>query len=613
MRGDAKRDFPPTISYQQTYWKKYRYMNDYLARASYITRQGDYKTDILLLHPISTGWAVYDPKEEGGRAISFYDSELTKTLNNLLSIHRDFDFGDEIIMERHASVKNGVIKIAKGGMYKAIVVPPSLTWSLRTYELISTFLISGGKILFIGEKPSCIDGTQASKKWETIFRHKNASFSAMNQDEIKQTLDKILEKTVSIIDETGKEIDDIHVHHRIDGSKHILFMSNKSRNAAHKAVVWVKAFGEVSEYDMFDGSIKPLYAKEVNNGVEFKLDFSTAGSHAVVIDTGMALKEREPKRLNIENVLDLGMNWKFKRVDPNSMTIDLCRIRINGEEWSSIMPVWKARSEVWNKSGLKAYGGIQIWSLLEKGIKPAPNFIEMNAGFESEVTGKKVWIVIENAKNWKLNVNGVCVETQTEKWHWDINFNKIDITNLVKKGRNEINMSCIYSYDTYIEEIYLAGDFGVKKYTADTYCLSEEPKKLVNGDWCSQGYPFYSGNMEYITKVNLNPKKGNKYFLELKNPSGTVFTVKVNGKVKTLISNPWKFEITDYIKTGFNDITIEVTSSLRNTFGPLHHTDKYMKWTGPGKFTTNITSDYVFVPYGLIEGAGIIVYRESRQ
>jgi hypothetical protein len=55
---------------------------------------------------------------------------------------------------------------------------------------------------------------------------------------------------------------------------------------------------------------------------------------------------------------------------------------------------------------------------------------------------------------------------------------------------------------------------------------------------------------------------------------------------------------------------VEVVSSLRNTFGPLHHDlGDRLPWTGPWEFVdeSHWTDQYQFAPYGLLGGAEVVV------
>lgn len=614
MKGDAKRDYPPTISYHQTYWPHYKTINDYFARAGYVCSQGRFHADLLLLHPIASAWATHASvlDQDRNEKPRKYQQALATLLNDLLAIHRDFDLGDEILLERHGSVRGGEVRLAKEGRYRLIVVPPSLTWSRKTVGLLSKFLKAGGKVLFVGEKPTHVDALPADAEWQKVLSHPNAVTVSADRGEIEKALDAALPRDISIQDESGQQIGDIYVHHRVDRKRHIYFMSSKSRDKSYSARVILPVKGQVTAWDMVTGKSMELAAKEEGAGISLDLCFPPVGSHAIEVDTSKAITATPPASYAEVSAQRIGGEWKYDRLAPNSLTLDYCRYRVDGGEWSQTVPIWKARHHVWNASGMKAHAGIQPWVLRDKGLKPNPISVEIETGFESEVVGKKVALVLEVSKKWKLTVNDVPVPTETPEWHWDKQFGKIDISAQVKKGRNTIRISATYDLDVQIEDMYLVGDFGVKKVSGTVYALTGEPKTLRDGDWGAQGYPFYAGSMVYQTTIETAKASGDKFTLRLKNPKGSLFVVRVNRKTVPLYCQPWEADVTGLLKEGKNRIAIEVVGTLRNAFGPLHHKlGDNIPWNGPHEFVDerNWVDDYQLVPYGLLEGAELVAYR----
>jgi len=165
--------------------------------------------------------------------------------------------------------------------------------------------------------------------------------------------------------------------------------------------------------------------------------------------------------------------------------------------------------------------------------------------------------------------------------------------------------------------MYLVGDFGVKKNSDTEYAITDEPQSSKSGDWCEQGYPFYAGTMRYKTTFNLEdkPKDGERVLIRLPEAKGTLFLVNVNRKGPTpIVWRPLEADVTDYVQKGKNELTVDVISSLRNTFGPLHNklATPYFPLhylVGPFSFTDehNWTDAYIHVPYGLINGAEIVI------
>jgi hypothetical protein len=623
MKGDAKRDWPPTISYHQPYWKNFKLANDYFARGGYLCSQGRFIADILVLHTVGSGWATISAiAQDKDAPVWKYYNGLVNLQDDLLALHRDFDYSDEIIMSRHGRVE-GKEFVVKEGRYKVVVVPPSLTWAKTTVNLLTQFLKAGGKVLFVGETPSLIDGEPAEKQWQKMLSHPNVVKVDTEKEKVAAALDKAVPRTVSVTDEKGNEIGDIYVHHRLEGPRHIYFFANISRTQKYDATIKLSEKGEVTEWDLFAGKVYRAASTTVQGKTVIDTVFYPVGSRAYVVDTSKppASKGSLTTTKATDEAKLLRKEWSFSRLHLNSLAIDICRYSLGGGSWSEPMPIWKVRHKVWEDSGLGKLIGIQPWALKEKNVK-LEKLLEfrMQAKFQSEIKGKKVFLVLEKAGLWKLTVNDMLISTDVEEWYWDKQFGKIDMSDAVKIGENTIELSCQFDLDVPVEDLYLVGNFGVKKLSDTKYVLTDEPRSLRNGDWVKQGYPFYAGTMRYKTSFYLEkkPSKNERVLIRLPEAKGTLFLIRVNGKGPIPVCwHPLEADVTKLVRGNQNELTIDVVSSLRNTFGPLHNklANPYFPehyYVGPFSFTDehNWTDAYLFVPYGLINGAELVIRRQ---
>jgi len=505
----------------------------------------------------------------------------------------------------------------KEARYKIVVVPPSLTWAEETVGLLEKFLDSGGTVIFVGETPSLIDGEPAEEKWRKILAHPKVVQVKPERQAIAKMLDEKLPRSIAVTDAAGEEIGDILVHHRVEGCRHIYFLVNTSRERRYDATITFSEKGEVTEWDMFNGSVSQVAAVVREGRTVIETTFHPTGSRAFVIDTS---KPFYPETVSTpaetkEEIKRLPDEWAFERLHLNSLVLDTCRYALEEGEWSEKKPVWKVRREVWKAAGLEKYAGIQPWVLIQRKVKPKPLKLRIRAAFKSEVAGKRVFLVVEQASIWKISVNGKPVNTAVKEWHWDKQFNKIDISNCVKKGENVIELSCQYSLGVPVEDMYLVGDFGVKPVSETEYVLTDEPEALRSGNWVTQGYPFYTGTMRYKTNFTLKsePKPGERVLIRFPEAKGTLFLVRVNGKDPVPVCwRPLEADVTSLVRKNENELTVDVVSSLRNTFGPLHHKQGDLHWVGPFSFTDegNWTDAYQLVPYGLINGAELVIRRK---
>ncbi|MFW6261862.1 MAG: glycosyl hydrolase, partial [Spirochaetota bacterium] len=157
LRGRRKRIYAPHLSHQQPWWRENRFIADHFARFSWLMRRGDYVADVLVLHPVESGFCVYDATQVTNRHDHVHEHpagrKLTESLitlaESLLAAHRGFDFGDETLIARHGSIEEGAFRVGQR-RYRAVVVPDAITVRSTTFELLHAFAASGGTIHVAG-------------------------------------------------------------------------------------------------------------------------------------------------------------------------------------------------------------------------------------------------------------------------------------------------------------------------------------------------------------------------------------------------------------------------------------------------------------------------------
>lgn len=618
MRGERKRDYPPTFSYHQPYWSYYNKINDYMARASYFCSQGEYLCDTLVLHPIGSVWATFTRK--AGKAVSSsYDEDLVQLQNKLFAAQIPFDYGDELVMEKNAKVieENNTYLQVGHCKYSVVIIPPSLTWSRFTYNLLNEFVDHGGKVVFLEKTPNMIEGENAQDAWNKLYKNENVIILSNDDQKISSKLAAYCYRPVEIKTKSGEDTSNILIHTRGKGDSYYCFITNISRDTSQSITVMLPVSGCVQQLDFETGKIFMVNFKKDNGSLSFDVTLPPAGSCGYLITPEyigqIKCKIAEDECDNtVIKAIPLQELWKFKRTHKNSMTLDYCRYSLNESEWSKELPVWQVRHQLWKNAGLEEFNGVQPW-VVEKQNKEVFKQIPVKIRFQFNVTdiGKEIGLVLENSDNWDLKVNGVKISTAVDRYYWDKQFGLIDISQAVITGTNIIEIKGIYQYGVDIEDIYLVGDFAVQQTSYKTYTITKEPRSLNNGSWVYQGYPFYAGNMVYKTEFTLpSCAKGSSLWVRLNEPRGTLFNVSVNNKkCSSLIAQPWEVDITDFCDVGKNQLSIEVVGSLRNTFGPLHHRTLTPGWCGPHQFVDeyNWVESYQFEDYGLLKGASLIV------
>ena len=98
MRGARKRDYPADLYYQQPWWPYNHLIADYFARLGWALTQGQRVVDILVVHPIGSAWSLYSPLRT--LPVDELNVQFENLVKALLELHRDFHFGDEMLMEK---------------------------------------------------------------------------------------------------------------------------------------------------------------------------------------------------------------------------------------------------------------------------------------------------------------------------------------------------------------------------------------------------------------------------------------------------------------------------------------------------------------------------------
>ena len=140
--------FAAYIQPQNVWWKYYPKLSEYIARCSYLLRQGDFKADIALYSPLANQWAinVINPRKW---TREFDWGELGGLI---VSNGYDYDLINDDILQNHSRVEGGNLLIQKNA-YKVLIVPNVETIPLKTLEFIEKYVKEGGHVLFLERLP----------------------------------------------------------------------------------------------------------------------------------------------------------------------------------------------------------------------------------------------------------------------------------------------------------------------------------------------------------------------------------------------------------------------------------------------------------------------------
>jgi len=607
MLGEAKRDYPASISFQSAWWRDYPVVEDYFSRVNVMLTQGKSVRDVAVIHPIESAWGIFyaGVREPMGQL----NNQFMTVQNLLLEEHFDFDYVDEDILSRHGAVEDGKLRVAEAA-YRAVVVPPMLTMRESTRKMLSEFLEAGGALIFVDPVPDFVDAEPGNGAKELAAE---AVQVPMERGALVDALSAVSGiQRVSIAKENGEEFNNslYMLRHDPDTGRFIVFICHtKQDESSGELVVKMPGKGQAQEWDPQTGEIFLADTGVTQDGVEIKTELPGNGSRIFVVDPNpdSELKPRKKHEEIRREAIELD-EWPILRDEPNAFPLDVAEYSIDGGEWQGPLEILKLDRAVREAAGLRPRGGqmVQPWAqTTPPEAKVVPLSLRYRFNVEAIPEGP-CHLVIEEPERYQIALNGnELMVDEDEGWWIDNSFRRIRVAPwLLKKGANELTLKTDYGPTHGLEALYLTGEFGFQ-WDGTRAEITELPRTLALGDWVAQGFACYTSAISYVTNIQNPIVDDQRLILELPAWEGVLVKVRVNSQsVGAIAWPPYEIDITDALKPGENRLEIEVMSSRRNLLGPLHFTEKYPSWTGSAQFYTTgdqWTDDYVSVPYGLME------------
>ncbi|WP_320128892.1 glycosyl hydrolase [uncultured Sphaerochaeta sp.] len=598
LKGFRKRDYPPSLFYQQSWYGEYSRFQDYLGRLSTLLIEGHKILEILLLHPMHSAWIAYDGTNN--EQIKALDKDFIKATTMLSSQHLDYHLGDEGVLASDGSVDSGYLHIGSFA-YRIVCLPSCLSLDDSTIKLLETLLDQGGVVYSLGLFPLLCEG----KKDVRLEALQKRAVPLKNSEKVRKAIASQLVKPVGITEE-GQQVEDVSycLHEQEDGLS--LFLVNNSKQERHKNMcVEIKGPYSVVLSDLWENERHAIPSSVSKNGyTQFNLSLLPMQSEMVFLfpeskpDSSDSYKIVQPQYIPF----DSSEVWSIQKMDPNALTLDYCKYRIDGGAWHSKVPVIKL-----------------MRTLLE--LK-RPCALELEFEFSILCPTKSidnVCLVIEQSNQYSIEVNGQKVSS-VAGWYKDRSFDSLNIQNCLVQGTNTVLLKTVFqesahvydilfgekvyetelnklTYDMEIESIYIIGDFGVftevplcpglknSLEAYGTFFIKERPTFLFGKNFTSQGLLFFAGKLEIEKTLVIQSGEDKSLFLDLGNCHQPMLQVFLHEKlVKTLVWAPYIVDLGKYLVEGKNTLRLVFYASNRNLLGPHHHIKGENYSVGPQSF-----------------------------
>ncbi len=601
IKGLRKRDYPTSCSYHIPGYELYKPFNDYFTRLSYALSQGKNVCKILVLHPISSAWSLYSPMNQ--KSVQDLDREFSELCANLLRIQRDYDFGDEMLMEKYAKVADRRFIIGEAS-YEAVVIPPSENMSKKTFELLRKFAAQGGRIVAIGRQPKFVDGRPSEELKTFIASSAVTRIGKPDLPALRKSLEPI-SCDVTVTEDGGKPVEELIYQHRTDEDKDLYFLTFGRKDKSFRARISLDGEGAVECLEADKVSIAMVSSISENGRTTFEMDVPEKGSLLLMLDKSRTAMKPEniSKKVQIKS---LDGDWMVERLDPNVLLIERCRMKCHESPWSEPM-------------GIAGGGGLvilpNVHSLLEMAFDnkylwrdwPVYLRFEFKASLAKGKNPQMSLVIEDPIAMTDFKANGKDLSVSKNEYWLDRQFRKVDLRGAVHSGLNKIDCRVRWERPTIpgtlrftpngseIENVYLIGDFNVSCKDAATNILPADTLPSdPSANLAKHGLPFYHGTVRYLKKLTIPEiKKDTRYILKFPRPDGEGIRLSVNGKhVSLLWCEPFEADCTEFFHRGVNIIQADLYSNLGNLLGTLHHN---LPWSDPAHYR----AAYQLRPLGL--------------
>ena len=598
--GVRKYDWPPMFCSMAPWWDDYKVLNEYQARLSFAMSQGKEENRILVLEPTTTTWMYAQHIGKDGNIVAkniagSFQHFITKLSKNQI----EYDLGCENIIVNNGKVKSG--KFIVGECVYSIVVIPELVENMdgTCFSLLQQFVEQGG-IVVTYSSPVYVDGTKSEEIINFFSDKRIIHFENAAGEQVPERLQS---PEIRFDKQEGGNL----FHHRKkleDGELLLLTNSSLVENSVFSVEINGKS---VVELDPFSRKLYTYPPTKKNGKLVFSGDLPPAGSLLLFISKSEEKgyeKRRSPSKIIRIQASD---TIKISRMKDNVLIIDYLDLE-QQDSVSKSRYFMDANFDVFKNAGFKEgnpwFRSVQFkQDIINRDVSDAPDFTAIYS-FEvlkelSDFSSFK--LLCERAPLYTIKVNGHILNTKGEMF-LDKDFSLYPISLFLHKGINKIEMSVNkFSVEAEIEPVYILGDFSViardNKWAItgkqDYKCL-ETTQKL--------GAPFYPWEMCYMNSYEIDRK--DTYWISVPGWKGSVAQVWVNGrKAGILLSDPYRLEVTNFMKQGKNTVEIRVLGSMDNFFGPHHSRSKGMTppWDWQKHDGKPNADGYILTDYGLLK------------
>ncbi len=574
MGGEAKRDYPASIHYQSPWWKEFSYLENHFARVNTAMTRGKPVVKVGVIHPVESFWLHWGPNDKTALIRENMDKKFQDLTSWLLKGSIDFNFISESLLPSLCDKAFAPLKVGEME-YDAVIVPDCETLRASTLERLADFKKAGGKLIFLGNAPSLIDGIPSD---EGKRLYDASTVISYDRAMVLNVLEENREVTLRL--SNGRLSDGFIYQLRRDGNSKWLFISrccepyNKDVADRDDLRITVKGESVPYIYDTISGDISPVKCEYINGNTVISKVLYNYDSLLLRLDDGRTdAVIPEEKRREASNTAMNSALVPYTLSERNAFLLDSAEFALDGGEFMAEEEILRLDNVCREILGYVPRGGhvAQPW-VLEPEI--TEHYVTLRFTVNSDINYSGAELALEDAENAKIKFNGNDIAINITGYYADKEIKTVPLTD-IKKGENILEITLPFGKRTNTEWCYILGDFGVNVF-GRAKVITALPEKLGFGSVIGQGLAFYGGNITYHLEA-----EGSEFTVEATRYKGTLISVAVDGETKgKIVYPPYSLDISG-LSAGKHKVDITLFGNRYNAFGPVHLTDIRHSWHGP--------------------------------
>ncbi|MBO7375950.1 MAG: hypothetical protein J6V01_02500, partial [Clostridia bacterium] len=464
MEGEAKRDYPASISYQSNWYRDYPLVEDHFARLNTALTRGKPVIRLGVIHPVESLWLHWGPSSTSAAARSRLDSAFENVTNWLLFGSVDFDYVSESLLPELCPKGGNPLRV--GDMeYDAVIVPCCETLRSTTLDRLESFRAAGGKLIFVGDSPAFADALPSDRPADLYAKSERVEPSPAA---LLESLEDV--RTVDIRNPSGTRTDNLFHQLRRDGKDRWLFICrgvnpyNNDISSRQKITVTLSGCWKAELYDTLTGEVRPV-SYSVNGGktVIPAILYPHDSLLYKLIPAREGDRYKEVKAAAAESFEHRGLEIRKAEIitdEPNVLLLDTFEYSLDGEPVTGPEEILRIDSDCRIRLGWEVWGGgaNQPWCIQPE---ESSHSLSLRCSFRSDIRVEGALLAIERAKEAVITFNGEKVASEPVGWYTDKSIDTVKLPE-IKPGVNVLEITLPFGKRTAAERVYILGDFAVR-------------------------------------------------------------------------------------------------------------------------------------------------------